>query len=91
MGEKKFSRFWPIFERFTEFPLKNVPKLKIRKKFASRKGSFLTRNQTLIFARIAKIRKVWQHWERPALPVLISANNQMKKKNFCSSLRTEAT
>ncbi len=24
--------------------------------------TFLSRNQTLKFARIAKIRKVWQHW-----------------------------
>ena len=54
--------FRTFFLVISSFLLNNFLKVKIRKKFASRKGAFLSRNQTLKFARIAKIRKVWQHW-----------------------------
>ncbi len=53
--------FFILFCTFRGFLLHNFLKVKIRKKFASRKGAFLSRNQTLKIARTAKIRKVWQH------------------------------
>ncbi len=53
--------FLILFCTFWGFLLNKFLKVKIRNKFASRKGAFLSRNQTLKFARIAKIRKVWQH------------------------------
>ncbi len=63
--------FLILFCTFWGFLLNKFLKVKIRNKFASRKGAFLSRNQTLKFARIAKIRKVWQHWEgRKLFPFL---------------------
>ncbi len=59
-------RTWCVLVKtFRVFSLPKIMDVKIRKKFASCKGPFLSCNQTLKFSRSAKIRKVWQHWALP--------------------------
>ncbi len=55
-----FLAFLFLFWSFRVFLLHKILEVKICKKFASCKGPFWSHNQTLEFARIAKICKVWQ-------------------------------